>query len=161
MANYEWKVVQYKVDPQKAGELLEDINKREGGIRPKTVVDESRPEDALLHGCFEWQDDVAGELYREVQAKSIIRNLIIIPEAKGDEQKKIRAFVHIKNEENRARYLPLDTVVKDGSMRQQMLKLAWDELKAFRRKYQDLSELSKVFEIVDREVDIYETRGSI
>ena len=149
LAKYEWKIMQYKVDPQAAGELLEDISKRDGGIKPKAVVDESRPKDALLHECFEWRDNIAGELYREVQAKSIIRNIVIVPTPEV-EHKKVRAFVHINQpEEKKSHYLPIDTVMVDGTMRQQMLETALKELAAFRKKYQDLNELSNVLRAIE------------
>jgi hypothetical protein len=53
---------------------LESIRLANGGqLSPKVVVDAARPHNSILHNYFEWDDDVAGELYREAQARKLIK----------------------------------------------------------------------------------------
>lgn len=65
---YEWKeAAQIKADAQKAGEMLENLEKTVG-LTPKNLVEASRDESAPLHNEFEWNDTKAAEKYRETQA---------------------------------------------------------------------------------------------
>lgn len=65
-------------------EALRAIAKRDGGLlRPQAVVDEARPEESPLHRCFEWNDQIAGEKYRLVQAQQLIRSFKVVHEHDG------------------------------------------------------------------------------
>lgn len=58
---YEWKeAAQIKADAQKAGEMLEILEKTVG-ITPKNLVEANRDESAPLHNEFEWNDTKAAE----------------------------------------------------------------------------------------------------
>jgi hypothetical protein len=70
--------VRFGIDPQAAGEELERIRHRDGTITPPAVVDEARPEEAVLHPCFEWVDPVAAEQYRLIQARTLIKKVRVI-----------------------------------------------------------------------------------
>ena len=73
--------MRFGIDAQEAGEELERIKQRDGTIVPAAVVDEARPEDAVLHPAFEWVDPVAAERYREIQARQLIKRVrVICPE---------------------------------------------------------------------------------
>lgn len=73
--------VRFGIDPQSAGEELERIRQRDKTIRPEVVVDEARPEDAVLHPAFEWRDPEAAEKYRQIQARQLIKKVrVICPE---------------------------------------------------------------------------------
>lgn len=80
------------VDPQVVGEELERIRSDYGILQTKTVVDEARPETAPLHPAFEWDDEVAAEHYREHQARSLIKSVLVInPDTKAKEP----MYVHV------------------------------------------------------------------
>lgn len=69
---FEWKMKGlYPVAAQAAGMELERIYKDHGRCDAADVVDESRPEEAVLHPCFEWRDHVAAEFYRQQQARNL------------------------------------------------------------------------------------------
>jgi hypothetical protein len=73
--------VRFGIDPQVAGEELERIKQRDGTIVPAAVVDEARPEDAVLHPAFTWNDPEAAEKYREIEARQLIKRVrVICPE---------------------------------------------------------------------------------
>jgi hypothetical protein len=73
--------MRFGIDAQEAGEELERIKQRDGTIRPAAVVDEARPEDAVLHPAFNWDDPDAAEKYREIQARQLIKKVrVICPE---------------------------------------------------------------------------------
>ena len=94
---YDWKR-NMPVKAQAAGEYLEQLEKEHGEITPKIVLDASRAEDALLHPCFEWNDGVAAEKYREVQARYLIRNLVVFVERDDSSPQVVRAYVNVSSE---------------------------------------------------------------
>jgi len=149
---YKWKR-NYPVDAQVAGEFLDSIAKRDGGILPEVVVSESRNEEAVLHKCFEWNDDTAAEKYREGQARSLIKNLITVNIVRGEE-KPVPSFVSVKiaqQEDNDSRrYVSIETAMNNSAMRDYVLQDALRELNSFRKKYRELQELSNIFDEIER-----------
>ena len=137
---YQWKIPLYKVDAQAAGEELERIANSRQSLTPDAVVDESRAETAVLHGCFEWNDEAAAERYREAQAQHLIQNMVTVAIDGEDLKQPVRAFVSIQRD-----YKPIDIVIKSHDYREEMLLRAMSELHAFQNKYSELSELSEVF----------------
>jgi len=63
----EWKIKGiYKADAQKIADEIGD-NK----ISPQELLEKARNEDSELHKCFEWDDSVAAEKYRLIQARQM------------------------------------------------------------------------------------------
>jgi len=69
------------VTPDETLDELTRIQQRDGDLTAKAVVNESRPNEAPLHPIFEWDDEVAGERYREHQATNLIRSVRVVEEA--------------------------------------------------------------------------------
>lgn len=142
---YKWNVPGfYSVSAQDAGEELHRIYSARGKLEPSDVVDESRSESAPLHSCFEWNDEVAAEKYRETQASCIIRSIVAV----NDEQKEpqsVRAFVHVQSS-----YQPISVVVNDEEKMAELLASALRELQSFRKKYANLEALASVMKAIDK-----------
>lgn len=142
---YQWKTPYLMpVDAQTAGAELSRICQKNGTLEPSDVVEESRPETAPLHPCFEWNDIIAAEKYREYQAGGIIRNIVVVEE-KPDKPDRIRAFVHVQST-----YQPIQVVLSDEEKRMEMLQNALRELRAFTEKYKSLKSLEPVFEAIEK-----------
>lgn len=148
---YQWKLNGlYPVQAQAAGEEIERIYHKRGQCGAADVVDESRPESAVLHPCFEWNDPVAAELWREQQARSIINCIVTVSETKKGEAVEVRAFPHVSDT-----YRPLDVVLKSVDMETEMRESALREFLAFRRKldaYKSLDAVRPVIREVERAV---------
>lgn len=145
---YEWNVPIYKTEASVAGKVMEELEKTVG-LTTKSLVDASRPEDAPLHKEFEWNDTVAGEKYREIQAGKMITNLKV--SIKQDETKTVRGFVALDYGVSKpASFENTETVLSVTEKRNRLLTLAIKELQAFRKKYIMLSELSELFEMIER-----------
>ena len=142
---YSWLVDGiFPVDAQAAGEEMERIYEKHGTITPEGVVEESRPDDAPLHDCFEWRDKEAAEKYREHQARGIIRALVIRHEEEGKEPVYVRSIVHVQKD-----YTPMNVVVETPGLMDALLSNAFREMESFKRKYQTLSQLQPVFDAID------------
>lgn len=141
---YEWKLPGlFSVEAQDAGEELERICDKHGALVPHDVVDESRPKTAVLHPCFEWDDPKAAELYREQQARQIIRCVVVVQE--DQKPQRVRAFHNVT-----ANYEPVQVVVNDPVKLDKLLENAKAELRAFMVKYQILQQLQPVFDEISK-----------
>lgn len=150
---YKWKAgSRIKIDPQVAGDVCAELEK-EGRLTPSELVDASRDEAAPLHGAFEWNDEVAAEKYREVQAGHIIRCLEI--ELVGSSEP-VRAFFPVKVKGEGKGYTHIEAIMNDYDAKQTLLEKALAELASFKRKYKRLTELNNVFAAIDTLFDLEE-----
>ena len=117
------------------------------------VVEKARDEHSAMHGLFEWDNEIAGEKWREEQASHIMRHLKITfvnAHPDGEEKKKyqpVRLFYGdpVKSEGFRS----IITIMENKDQYNQLLARAKMELKAFRNKYSMLKELEAVFDVID------------
>ena len=156
---YEWRAQAYPVSAQDAAEELRTIEKKRGEVTAENVLDSSRPDGAVLHDCFEWDDSVAGEKWRLKQSSDLIGNIVrvSIPEAadEGEKKTETRFFVNARDryEEGittKGAFVTIDTALTDKEIYQNVLKNAIRELNSFRKKYSMLKELSAVFEEIEK-----------
>lgn len=146
---YDWKR-NMPVKAQIAGEHLEKLEQENGKVTPRLIVDDSRPEDSVLHKCFDWDDESAAEKYRESQAGFILRNLVTVnvKQVPQEEPSEIRAFVSVV-QNNQPGFVSIAKAMNDDDMRNQVLENALSELLAIKKKYAQLEQLSKVFAAID------------
>ena len=112
-------------------------------ITPWTVLEKAKDENSELHKCFEWDNDVAAEKYRTIQAGNIIRMLYIVP--KNEDTPPVRVLSRTSD----TVYQPTRTFVTNQNEYEDLLKRALSELESFRKKYNTLSELEQIFEQID------------
>lgn len=147
---YAWRPgSRVSIDAGKAGRELESIERREGELTPANVLDRARSANSSLHDHFEWDDSKAAEQHRLGQAGELIRSITIdVSRSNVEPPKTTRAFVSVERQGERA-YVGVQTAMSDAELRRQVLERAWAELRAFRERYADLKELSKIFEAMD------------
>ena len=139
----------YRAD---AGKVAEEIASIGDTAEPEQIVDKARDEQTELHKCFEWDDAVAAERYRVEQAKDVVRHIYLVrkePEHQdGGEAKvfKVRAFSHTPGISG---YSQTVQIVKQEDRYQLLLQQAYDELRAFKRKYECLTELKPILDLID------------
>ena len=133
------------VSAQTAGEECARLES-EGRLTPHNLVEDNRPDDAPLHSCFEWDDSIAAEKWRDTQAAYIIRSVEVTVEKSN---KPTRAFVYTVTDNHKREYQSIGYVLQNTGSREYMLNQAKRELLAFKRKYQTLSELAYVFAAIE------------
>ena len=139
------------IDAQTAGEECKRIAETIG-LTAENLLNENRTEGTPLHNYFEWDNDVAAEKYRLVQAKDIIRSIVLIRQTEDDNKPPVRQFVSIRKEKKEREFVPVETVLKRQDYTEQMFEQAKRDLLAFRTKYINLrnyAELSGVFASID------------
>ena len=144
-----------KVSPQVVGETIEIIShKNNGTILPKQLVDEARDHNSPIHECFDWDDSRAAESFREMQARDLLRTIIIMdqPTATG-EVSTVRAFHSIviesrPNEKESTAYMPINVVLSNNNYRQQIIDRALRELEEWKEKWNLYNELLPIIEAI-------------
>lgn len=137
---YQWKLDKmYPVPAQTAGEELSRIYRERGELQAADVVEESRPENAPLHPCFEWDDWKAAEKYREEQARGIIQCVVAVQDTANRGPMEVRAFVHVEDS-----YRPTEIVVSEAELKAAYIADALRYVEAFQRRLETFSDLRPV-----------------
>ena len=129
----------FKADANKCYAEMLDLE----NITPQAVLERAKDENSELHKCFEWDNDVAAEKYRTIQAGNVIRMLYIEP--KSEDAPPVRVLCRTSD----TVYQPTRTFLTNETEYEDLLKRALSELESFRKKYETLSELEQVFEQID------------
>lgn len=123
--------------------ILQGLYEANRVLTPEMVVEAARPAEHPLHGRFEWDDAVAGEAYRRVQAADLIRSVKITyaTDPQGRD-KKVRAFVSIRPEDapHLSAYRPTEEVIADPMAYRLLLREMDRDWRRFRARYQHLQE---------------------
>lgn len=102
------------VSAEDAHKEIERIREKSGGLmNSKILVDESRDVNAVLHTAFEWNDTTAAELYRNKQARTLIRAIVRYEDNQPTE---CREYVLVVNKPETKNYVPVDIVKADAKM---------------------------------------------
>lgn len=143
---YQWKRPLYKVNAQTAGEHIEELCKEHGAVTAQLLLDDSRPEDAILHPCYEWDDAKAAEKYRLDQSKQIIGNLVTVVAQEIESEPEIQtiAFVNTVDRNKTAHYQSTMVALSEEQTKEQVLKNAKIELNMFVKKYENLLNVSQL-----------------
>lgn len=153
MVAYDWRIKGiFKVSAQDAGYELNRIYQKRGELVPRDIVDESRPQDAVLHPCFEWRDDVAAEKYRENQARKICDCIVVTHEREEKPPVQVRAVMHAQGA-----YHPTQVIVQQKDMYESLYQSALRELESFKKKFAIISDkkgMQAIFAMIDAVINI-------
>lgn len=147
---YKYRTIDYPVPAQSVGERLEELDREFGEVTPKIMVEDARPEGALMHPMYEWDDSIAAEKYRYGQARKITSELVIVQATAKDPeiQEPIRAFVSVKPRNESASYRPIVTALSEEDTKNQIIANAKLELEACERKYRGIIDIVPILEDV-------------
>lgn len=147
---------------------LQLVEKEFGQLSPANVVEWARNNPkSQIHKSIEWDDSKAGDLYRLEQARGIIRVSVRIIEVKHDPVKigvkmvegkptacPVRSHFPLERSDNgNTVYHPIEDIMADENKRKMLLATAMGELAGFKKKYMILSELSQVFQAIDKTLE--------
>jgi hypothetical protein len=136
-------------------QALEHIRSKHGGVlRPVDVVKAARAQTSPLHKYFTWDDGEAAHQFRLAQARQLIRACVtVIPHA----AEPIKAFCSLVEDRGKGdSYFATVDVLSDEDKRSRLLRQALSEANAWRRRYQALAELQRVFDAINEAVEMTE-----
>jgi hypothetical protein len=152
--SYSWKPAASRfrdIDAQVVGESLEELREEAGGtLSPDDIVKAAEEETHPLHSVFPWDDEEAARIGRESIAREVLRSIrvkIITPKKK---EITTRAFISIRDPKSGNRsYNAVSNALESPEGRAMVLRQAWLQLRAWRSKYAELSELAELFDAID------------
>ena len=137
----------FKADASKCYEEIREIGDE---VKPEQVLDKAKDSNSELHKCFDWNDTSAAEKYRLIQARDVIRHLIVVKHDDEDEREPVQFRVMLKNERTQeSGYKQTIVMVKDDDEYKKLLNQADAELHSFKQKYSCLSELADILALID------------
>lgn len=102
-----WKVDGfYKAD---ASKVLDELSELGDEYSLSDVVEKAKDKNSEMHSIFEWDDSVAGEEYRKIQAGKMVRNLVIVRNDETEEKTNVRYFVSTGKRDST---FPVETIVE-------------------------------------------------
>ena len=144
MKKYSWKSVGFNANAQKVGEELEDIV----DVSNKNVLDYAKNNiNSELHKCFEWDDTIAGEKYRLVQATQLISSISFV--IQEEPIKKQKVYYSIKTEEKGIRtFKNIKSILENDDEYKELCNKAKQEIENCKNKYNDLIQKKDLKEII-------------
>lgn len=140
-----WKIEGfYNAD---ASKVLDELSELGDEYSLSDVVEKAKDENSEMHSIFEWDDSVAGEEYRKIQAGKMVRNLVIVRNDETEEKTNVRYIVSTGKRDGTYTYTRL--IVRNQDAYEELLKRALAELRAFKEKYSTLSELEEILALID------------
>ncbi|WP_287004605.1 MULTISPECIES: hypothetical protein [Gordonia] len=124
---------------------LTSIYQEQGELTPQSVVDVARNGEHPLHSRFEWDNEVAGEAYRRVQAAELIRSVrITYKETPESGARSVRAFSSLNDSADPTRkgYAPTEELVENELTRKILLRNLEREINSLKAKYGHLQEFA-------------------
>lgn len=142
-------------DAKVAARELERITKDNGGsVTPEIVLNSARSNDSPLHNIFDWDDSVAAEKWRIVQARQVIAQLRIVrvadPNSENERSVAIRAWSNLHDDERGSIYKPTVACMKVPAEREQILEHARQKLRECRDICKNLEEFAPVVSAIDQ-----------
>ncbi len=123
---------------------LQEIYDRRGVLTPALVVDVARDPGHPLHHRFEWDDTVAAEEYRRVQAGDLIRSVTIKVESGRGAPTTVRAFLPVRQIATQpAEYVPAEVALADPMKRSLVLAEFKRTLIGVRTRFSALAEYAE------------------
>lgn len=141
------------------GSELDAITAAHGYIKPDLVLKQAEPPGAPLHDFFTWDNGIAGDKWRQEEARHLIRSIRIIrTDIPISEQPIVRKYLSVSASDTESRfdgsaYLSSDEVAASADYRQQTLNAAMAELRRWQGRHDGLREFFGIYaeiESVDR-----------
>ena len=151
MRKYSWKNYVFSQDSQKVGEELEKLEKV-SEITNKNVLEYARKnKDSELHKCFEWNDTIAGEKYRLIQASNVISSISFVIEEEPIKKQKVYFSVKSDAKESR-KFKNIKDILEDDEDYKALLNKARKEFETCKDNYDSLIKREDLKNII---FDIY------
>ncbi len=142
---YKWKADrQFKVSAQVAGEIISALAEEYNGlVTADVLVDTAEPVESPLHEDFEWDNQVAGQAWREETARRILRSVVVVnePTAEHSAPLPVRAFVNVTTTEGRG-YTTFARVLSDTELWAQVISDILKDLQSYRIKLASFRQFS-------------------
>jgi len=114
---------------QKYGTHIKKMMEQNNGkITPTDIVEDAKNKESPLHDYFEWDNSEASRKYRLDQAREMLESVMEVVVVNEVETVQ-RSFFNVKTQNRESVYVTIDTAIKTGSYRTQILSRIINTLK--------------------------------
>lgn len=143
--HYEYHVKGLQKNPiEVVNKVLTELTESPEGLSDKTLLEASRAKNAPLHNEFEWNNGVAAEKYRLIQAQRIIQNVYIVYTTDGEEREEKRERAYVSVPGGKTAYVSLKSAMTNDEWKKHLLEDARQDAERFLAKYRRLQELADI-----------------
>jgi hypothetical protein len=103
------------------------------GLTPDAILTDASDPASPLHGCFEWDDTLAAQKYRRIQASAVLHRYRLIRTGPTGQATQVRAWVYLPSQR---RHRHVDDVVRDAGLSQEVLGQMRRDLRSFIARYE-------------------------
>lgn len=145
----------FKTDPKVVGDILEALaEENDGLVTAGKVVDVARPTESPIHEEFEWDNEVAGQAWREETARRMMRSIVVITEPTEDKPapSPVRYLHNVTTDEGRG-YMPLARVLSSDDLWGQVVADIVRDLRNYRYKLASFKQFTPHVENAFKELE--------
>jgi hypothetical protein len=152
MAQYAWRPGRgYKADPAEAQEVFVKL-KETVGLTPANVLKEAKKKGSALHSDFEWDNEKAAHEYRLVQARQMIRAVVLVVDEVNPRDGE-NLWIHTTTESGDKVYERPEVIVRNPTMLANAIREAKQYLEAGGRRWSQIQSVSRGFEAAKKAFD--------
>lgn len=122
---------------------LQSIYDQHGRLTPAIVLDEARPKRSPLHRHFQWDDGIAAEEFRKVQARDLIQSVKIVRIREDSTNARVRAYTSVRDGDDFA-YRATEEILTDPLMARMALGDMEREWRTFKARWQHMKEFREL-----------------
>ena len=141
------------VDAQTVGDRLTSIKDQLGRVyTPADVVADAKPWASPLHPCFEWNNRKAADLWREDQARHVIRSVETVETSDDGTETRRPAFVSVcdrSQPRNESAYMAIADVLDDDTLRRRVLNDVTSQLRGLARRLNQIGGPEETIEALE------------
>lgn len=141
-------------DANIAYQYITEIKERRKGITAELLEIEAKRKKSPLHNCFEWDDTKAGREYRIIQAREILRRLVveIEPEEEEEESRYVRAFIAPTSVEEvgNTSYVTIEEVCNNKELEEAYIRQLRRDLNIIKNKIKAFRIFSEVVNAIEK-----------
>jgi len=140
------------IEAAKAHDALEALRLKNGGLTDDGIVAAAKQKNHVLHKWFQWDDTSAAIELRRMQARQLIRSLVVIYEEAPELKTRLYEVSHKTRaaSEQRTVYSTAEEVLSDPDSRDRLIASAIKSAMEFRRRFKQLHELDAIIESIDK-----------
>lgn len=142
--------------------LMQIADRCHGRVSPRDVVTAAETEGSPLHRYFEWNDEVAAIEFRLVQARELLRAVIVpVTSPSGDERVMVRAFVGTGGDgEGERAYVPIGLAMIEPKVLAEVTARAAKELGAWQERYEIYLQLEEFRQAISEPLAMISAAGT-
>lgn len=114
------------------------------------VVDIARSKQSAMHPYFQWDNKIASEEYRKIQAQRMMKNFVLVEVNRETKEERKTEFRVVEADSSRtSTYRPVRFFFENKDEHAKLIERAKIELSGIKNRYSRIAELDSVIEAID------------